>query len=406
MKNKRITILGLGYIGLPTAAILATNGYKVTGFDIDETVVDSLKKGEMHIAEPGLNTCLSKCFELKTFNATNIPQIGEIYIICVPTPLKKNKDLPVPNLDFVFNAVKSIASILKPGDLVILESTVPVGTTIGIQTILSQNGAPINDIHIAHCPERVIPGNIIVELVENDRIVGGLTKEATKIAAEFYRTFVTGSVIETDSKMAEFCKLSENSFRDVNIAFANELSILCEKEGIDVWELIKLSNRHPRVNIMQPGTGVGGHCVAVDPWFIVSRDKDNSRIVQSARKVNNYKKDWVVEKINEAIFKQHSLNSKKIKIGCLGIAFKPNVDDLRESPALDVVNLLLEQGHDLLISEPNISRHDNLTLTNLDDVLNESDLIIILVKHKEFMAQEIKMRIKSNIILDFCGALS
>ena len=336
MKTKRVSVIGLGYIGLPTAALLASNGYSVVGMDVSEHAVKTINQGKIHIVEPDLDAFVRSAVAAGRLQAFIEPQPGDVYMICVPTPFHEGGAIPQPNIDYVLTATRSIAPFVKAGDLVILESTSPVGTTEEIQNVLRAAGVQVDDVHIAYCPERVLPGKIMTELVENDRIVGGITPLATRAVADFYRTFVRGAVLETDAKTAEMCKLTENSFRDVNIAFANELSFICDKEGINVWDLIQLANRHPRVNILQPGVGVGGHCIAVDPWFVVSRDPENSRLIKTAREVNNLKTDWVVEKIKLTVTEIEKDRNSPIKVACLGLAFKPDIDDLRESPALEV----------------------------------------------------------------------
>ena len=289
MINKTVCVVGLGYIGLPTAALLAGNGYDVVGVDLNRCVVETINRGQVHIIEPDLDAFVRSAVSAGKLKAFTEPQAADIFIICVPTPFHEGEGIPQPNIAHVFAATSSIATFVKPGNLVILESTSPVGTTEKVAEVLEGAGVDATKISIAYCPERVLPGKIMTELVENDRVVGGLTPEATKLVADFYRTFVRGEVLETESRTAEMCKLTENSFRDVNIAFANELSMICVKEGINVWNLIQLANRHPRVNILQPGAGVGGHCIAVDPWFIVARDPENARLIRSAREVNNFK---------------------------------------------------------------------------------------------------------------------
>ena len=294
---------------------------------------------------------------------------------------------------------------MKAGDLVILESTSPVGTTEQMQAVLREARVQIDGVHMAYCPERVLPGKIMTELVENGRIVGGLTPAATQAVAEFYRSFVRGEVLETDAKTAEMCKLTENSFRDVNIAFANELSLICDKEDIDVWELIQFANRHPRVNILQPGAGVGGHCIAVDPWFIVARDEENARLIRTAREVNNYKTEWVIDKIKLAAANVNAKTGRKPKVACLGLAFKPNIDDLRESPALEVAYALAAQGHDVVAVEPNISSHDDFVLLDVGRAISNCEVITVLVKHREFLRSDVRERLMQAGALDFCGAL-
>tara|TARA_B100000963_G_scaffold338656_1_gene335717 strand:- start:2816 stop:4027 length:1212 start_codon:yes stop_codon:yes gene_type:complete len=399
-KTKKVTVLGLGYIGLPTAALLASNGYEVAGFDIKNNVVDTINKGEIHIVEPDLDAYVRSAVSSKKLQAYNQPQSADVYMICVPTPFKG--DSHEPNLEFVLEATKSISRLIKKEDIIILESTSPVGTTEMIKDVLKAQNVDTSSIYIAYCPERVLPGKIMSELVSNDRVIGGINDASTKMASEFYKTFVKGEILETESKTAEMCKLTENSFRDVNIAFANELSMICDTHKIDVWSLIELANHHPRVNILQPGTGVGGHCIAVDPWFIVSGDPKNSKIVKTARDVNNSKPQWIVSMIQRFI---DNSSNKNPKIACLGLAFKPNIDDLRESPAIEVVNLLIEQGKNIIVVEPNISNHEELILRNIEEAIQEAEIIVILVNHVEFSSHEIKEKFKGMCVLDFCGAL-
>jgi len=406
MKTKIVSIIGLGYIGLPTAALLASNGYKVVGMDVNRNAVETINQGKIHIVEPDLDAYVRSAVSNGMLEVFLEPQAGDIYMICVPTPFHDNSDIPTPNVDYVISAAKSISKHIKPNDLVILESTSPVGTTGKIRSIFVDEGLDVQHIHIAYCPERVLPGKIMSELVENDRIVGGLTEEATKEVSSFYRTFVRGEVLETTAKTAEMCKLTENSFRDVNIAFANELSMVCDKEGIDVWELIRLANRHPRVNILQPGAGVGGHCIAVDPWFIVSKDPENSRLIRLAREVNNFKSEWVIEKIKLAAADLNAKTGKKPKIACLGLAFKPDIDDLRESPALDIAQSLFNDGFDVIAVEPNIETHETLTLVELSEALGDADISAILVKHREFLQPQVQQDLCDHNALDFCGAFA
>jgi len=406
MKTKEVSVIGLGYIGLPTAALLASSGYSVVGMDVSEHVVKTINLGKIHIVEPDLDAFVRSAVAAGRLQAFIEPQPGDVYMICVPTPFHEGGAIPQPNIDYVLTATLSIAPFVKAGDLVILESTSPVGTTEEIQNVLRAAGVQVDDVHIAYCPERVLPGKIMTELVENDRIVGGITPLATRAVADFYRTFVRGAVLETDAKTAEMCKLTENSFRDVNIAFANELSFICDKEGINVWDLIQLANRHPRVNILQPGVGVGGHCIAVDPWFVVSRDPENSRLIKTAREVNDLKTDWVVEKIKLTVTEIEKDRNSPIKVACLGLAFKPDIDDLRESPALEVFFRLTNENFNVLAVEPNITDHPKILLSDLNIALMEADLIVILVKHKEFLEPLIQSVICKRQVLDFCGALN
>lgn len=405
MKNKLISVVGLGYIGLPTAALLASQGYTVVGTDINQHAVDTINQGNIHIVEPDLNAFVRSAVTAGRLKASTVPQAGDIYMICVPTPFHDGGTIPQPNIDYVLAATRSIASFVKPGDLVILESTSPVGTTEQMQAVLREAGVKVEEVHMAYCPERVLPGKIMTELVENDRVVGGVTDIATKAVADFYRTFVRGEVLETDAKTAEMCKLTENSFRDVNIAFANELSLICDKEGINVWNLIQLANRHPRVNILQPGAGVGGHCIAVDPWFIVARDVENAKLIRTAREVNNKKTNWVIDKIKIAAADATAKSGKKPTIACLGLAFKPDIDDLRESPAHHVALALKSQDYNVIAVEPNIDSNDSFAVVGLEQALECADVIAVLVKHRQFLTPEFEQRLGSKTVLDFCGAL-
>ena len=403
MKNKTICVVGLGYIGLPTAALLASNGYQVIGVDVSNHAVETINQGLIHIVEPDLDAYVRSAVTAGRLRAFTSPQSGDIYIICVPTPFHECGGIPQPNIDFVLAATRSIASHVKAGDMIILESTSPVGTTQKMAEVLSEAGVNIAEIYIAHCPERVLPGKIMTELVENDRVVGGLTFEATKQVSSFYRTFVRGAVLETDAKTAEMCKLTENSFRDVNIGFANELSLICAKDGINVWDLIKLANRHPRVNILQPGAGVGGHCIAVDPWFIVARDPENAQIIRSAREVNNRKTDWVIDQIKIAAADATAKTGRKPKIACFGLAFKPDIDDLRESPAVHIAQALLSQGYDVVAVEPNIQEDNRFALIELNEALKSADVLAILVKHRQFVDAEKIGQFARVGVIDFCG---
>jgi UDP-N-acetyl-D-mannosaminuronic acid dehydrogenase len=406
LNKKTVCVVGLGYIGLPTAALLASNGYQVVGVDISTHAVETINQGRIHIVEPDLDAFVRSAVSAGRLKAFTTAQAGDVYMICVPTPFHDGEGIPLPNIDYVLAATRSIAEFVKPGDLVILESTSPVGTTQQMAEVLKTEGVDVGQIHMAYCPERVLPGKIMTELVENDRVVGGLTPAATAAVAGFYRTFVRGEVLETDAKTAEMCKLTENSFRDVNIAFANELSLICAKEGINVWNLIQLANRHPRVNILQPGAGVGGHCIAVDPWFIVARDVENSRLIRTAREVNNYKTVWAIDQIKIAVADASARTGRKPKVACLGLAFKPDIDDLRESPALHIAEALLTQGYDMVAVEPNIDSHENFTLLALEDALKTADVFALLVKHRGFLDESVKMALNERSVLDFCGVLT
>jgi UDP-N-acetyl-D-mannosaminuronic acid dehydrogenase len=403
MLNKTVCVVGLGYIGLPTAALLASNGYSVLGTDLSQHAVETINQGNIHIVEPDLDAFVRSAVTAGRLKAFTTPQRGDIYMICVPTPFHEGEGIPQPNLDYVLSATRSIAGFVKPGDLVILESTSPVGTTEMMAKVLGDAGVDVSKVHMAYCPERVLPGKIMTELVENDRVVGGLTPEATQLVGDFYRTFVRGGVLATDAKTAEMCKLTENSFRDVNIAFANELSLLCAKEGINVWNLIQLANRHPRVNILQPGAGVGGHCIAVDPWFIVARDPGNAQLIRTAREVNNHKTVWAIDQIKIAVADASARTGRKPKVACLGLAFKPDIDDLRESPALHIAAALNAQGYDVVAVEPNIKSHEQFKLASLEEALESADVFAVLVKHRQFLAPLAKQKLVELKALDFCG---
>ena len=383
MSNKpNVVMIGLGYIGLPTAALIASRGIKVTGVDVHQEVVNTINKGQIHIVEPDLDGLVHHVVKENFLVARTTPVEANVYLIAVPTPFKENYK---PDISYVESAVKSIAPKLNKGALVIIESTSPVGTTKKMQQVLNLLRPDLSgDFFMAYCPERVLPGNIIHELESNDRAIGGINNESTEKAINFYKLFVKGELHRTNARTAEMCKLVENSSRDVQIAFANELSIICDKADINVWELINLANKHPRVNILQPGTGVGGHCIAVDPWFIVSEFPKESKIIRSAREINNYKTDWVIEKIKNSALEFELKNKKKPIIACMGLAFKPNIDDLRESPALQVYETLSNEEFNLLPVEPNIEKHDKIKLVKDNDALNRADIIVYLVAHNQF----------------------
>jgi UDP-N-acetyl-D-mannosaminuronic acid dehydrogenase len=406
MVNQTVCVIGLGYIGLPTAALLASKGYDVVGVDLNHHAVETINQGKIHIVEPDLDAFVRSAVAAGKLKAFTEPQAGDIFIVCVPTPFHNVAGNPQPNIDYVLAATRSIAPFVKPGSLVILESTSPVGTTEQMASVLRDAGVDVSKISIAYCPERVLPGKIMIELVENDRVVGGLTSEATTRVADFYRSFVRGEVLEADAKTAEMCKLTENSFRDVNIAFANELSMICSKEHINVWNLIRLANRHPRVNILQPGAGVGGHCIAVDPWFIVARNPESARLIRTAREVNTFKTAWAIDQIKIAVADASARLGHKPNVACLGLAFKPDIDDLRESPALHIAEALINQGYDVTAVEPNIEQHDSFRLSTLEDAIERADVVAVLVKHRQFTSDAIKRRLNAASALDFCGVLS
>jgi UDP-N-acetyl-D-mannosaminuronic acid dehydrogenase len=398
-----ISIIGLGYIGLPTAAVFASRKVKVIGIDVNQHAVDTINRGEIHIVEPDLDMVVHAAVSEGYLRATTIPEPADAFLIAVPTPFKDGPSGPHhPDLDYIEAAAKSIAPVLKTGDLVILESTSPVGATEQMAVWLAearpdltfpQTHGDASDIRVAHCPERVLPGHVLRELVQNDRVIGGMTPKCSEAAVSLYRTFVQGECVITNARTAEMCKLTENSFRDVNIAFANELSIICDKLDINVWELIKLANRHPRVNILQPGPGVGGHCIAVDPWFIVSAAPEEAKLIRTAREVNESKPDWVIEKVMLAVANYLMVHPDKaikdITIACYGLAFKPDIDDLRESPAMDIALRLARFPFEkVLVVEPNISWLANdvksLELTTFEEAKINSQIHILLVDHKEF----------------------
>lgn len=403
--NKRqvVSVIGLGYIGLPTAALVANAGYEVLAVDSNVEVVNTLNNGEIHIIEPKLDILVRKVVESGKLKISVEPQVADVYIICVPTPFYEGADIYRPNIEYILAAVNSIVSFLKKNDLIILESTSPVGTTKIINQFLKEKGVDVDAIQIAYCPERVLPGNVLAELIQNDRIIGGLTPVATKIAADFYRSFVAGGIHETNAETAELCKLTENSYRDLNIAFANELSLICSGVGVDVWELLRLANMHPRVNILSPGIGVGGHCIAVDPWFIVDLDSKNSRLIRTAREVNDGKTLWVTDQIINKVNQLVEQGISDPKIACLGLAFKPNIDDLRESPAVRIVERLQSLGYNLIIVEPNISSHPKFNISSLSCVYDEADLIIPLVRHHQFVEAYTAGFFNKFTVIDFCG---
>ena len=401
-----ICVMGLGYIGLPTASLLATKGFKVTGVDVSQKVVDTINRGEIHIVEPDLDILVKSAVHSGNLSASLEPVEADVFIIAVPTPFKDGGPDHIsgkkPDLSYIEAATKKIAPCVKPGNLVILESTSPVGTTDEVvATILKSEGHSVGDeVYVAHCPERVLPGRILIELVENDRVVGGINEASTAVTVNFYERFVRGAVLATTAKTAEMVKLTENSSRDVQIAFANELSMICETESIDTWEVIELANRHPRVNILQPGPGVGGHCIAVDPWFIVDRSPDCSNLIRTAREVNDAKPAWVIERVKKCADK-----FKSPVIACLGLAFKADVDDLRESPAFDIAKKLKEEKvGELLVCEPNLSECSEFNLFSFEQAVAEADIVLLLVDHKQFRGIA-AAELREKVLIDTRGVV-
>lgn len=395
--------MGLGYIGLPTAIISSQHGINVCGVDINPKVVEKTNRGELHIIEPGLQDLLKKAVDSKSLVASTTPFESDVYLIVVPTPFKAKHE---PDISYVESATKTVIPFLKEGDLFIIESTSPVGTTEKMaELIFAERPELKGRIHIAYCPERVLPGNVIFELVNNDRVIGGIDDASADAAAQFYGKFVSGQLHKTNCRTAEMCKLVENSSRDVQIAFANELSMICEKAGINVWELISLANKHPRVNILQPGCGVGGHCIAVDPYFISSAFPNEAKIIAQARSINNYKSEWCVEKAKNAILSFELENGKKPQVTLMGLAFKPNIDDLRESPAMKIAKHLVAEMPDVKfnIVEPNISSHPDFDIVNFQTAFEQSDIVVYLTAHKQFFM--LPQEANDKLILDFCGVI-
>lgn len=412
-----ISVIGLGYIGLPTAAAFAARKTKVIGVDVNQRAVDTINRGEIHIVEPELDIVVHAAVTEGYLRATTEPEPADAFLIAVPTPFKDGHE---PDLDYIEAASKAIAPVLRKGNLVILESTSPVGATEQMAAWLAearpdlsfpQQAGEASDIRVAHCPERVLPGHVMRELVENDRIIGGMTTKCSEAATAVYKIFVQGECIVTDARTAEMCKLTENSFRDVNIAFANELSMICDKLDINVWALIKLANRHPRVNILQPGAGVGGHCIAVDPWFIVHKTPDQAKLIRQAREVNDNKPIWVIEQIEQAVaaLVTAGKTTDSINIAVLGLAFKPNIDDLRESPALQIAQHLLNTTQcKLQFVEPNITALprtlESGELVELDQALEHADIVVVLVSHHPF--QNLAHQLRSDqVVIDAVGVL-
>lgn len=412
MPDRTVSVVGLGYIGLPTAAVIATRGVHVIGVDVSRNVVDTINRGEIHIVEPDLDIAVHGAVSTGHLKAYLEPKPADAFLIAVPTPFKENKE---PDLSYIESASRAVARVLRPGNVVILESTSPVGATERMCDWMAeerpdlsfphQKGAQ-SDIRVAHCPERVLPGQVLRELVDNDRVIGGMTERCAEVAASVYRLFVKAELIYTDVRTAEMCKLTENAFRDVNIAFANELSLLCDRHGINVWELVALANLHPRVNILQPGAGVGGHCIAVDPWFIISDAPDIARLTRTAREVNDFKPEYVVQRI------KRRLNGQRT-VACLGLAFKPDVDDLRESPALKITEALAADGSiQVLAVEPHVDElpdslkaFPNVALVSFEQALEQADLVVGLVKHRELVRRLEGAELSVGRFLDFVNLL-
>ncbi|MEZ9466545.1 UDP-N-acetyl-D-mannosamine dehydrogenase [Vibrio breoganii] len=421
MSFETISVVGLGYIGLPTAAMFASRKKTVIGVDVNQGAVDTINRGEIHIVEPDLDMLVSAAVQQGYLKAVTIPEAADAFLIAVPTPflpIESDGDIPKPDLRYIEAASKAIAPVLKKGDLVILESTSPVGATEQMAEWLSEARPDLTfpqahgdsaDVNVAHCPERVLPGHVVTELVQNDRVIGGMSKRCSERSVELYKTFVMGDCVITNARTAEMAKLTENSCRDVQIAFANELSMICDELDIDVWELISLANRHPRINILQPGPGVGGHCIAVDPWFIVSKTPEQAKLIHKARNVNDKKPEWVIDKVKVAIadflIENPAKTAKDVTIACYGLAFKPDIDDLRESPALDITKAIAEfHAGQVLAIEPNIDSINvgNIKLVTLDESLTKTDVHVMLVDHKQFK----KIRLNDAFVIDTKGIWS
>jgi len=403
MSNQKVVMIGLGYIGLPTAALIANNNIHVHGVDINPLVVETINAGKIHIVEPSLDKAVASAVAKGFLKAATTPIEANTYLIVVPTPFKAKNE---PDISFVEAATKAVIPLLKENDLYIIESTSPIGTTEKMMRYIYTERPELQDkLHIAYCPERVLPGNVMHELVHNDRVIGGVNENATQKAIAFYNQFVKGELHPTNARTAEMCKLTENSSRDVQIAFANELSLICDRADINVWELIRLANKHPRVNILQPGCGVGGHCIAVDPYFIVADYPMESQIIAKAREINNYKSFWCAEKVKTAKLEFLFKYGRKASVAIMGLTFKPNIDDLRESPAKYIAQRILQDSHDdtCFIVEPNIQEHKVFKITPINEAVEKADIVVFLVAHNEF--KNINLN-NEKIVLDFCGVLS
>ena len=396
----RVCVIGLGYVGLPTAAVLASRGYDVHGVDVNPRAVETINSGKAHIVEPDLDLLVRAAVQTGKLKAHATPAPADVFVVCVPTPFKGDHE---PDLSYVESATRLICPHLKPGDLVVLESTSPPGTTeLMARIVARETGLDSSRVHFAHAPERVLPGKVLREIVENDRIIGGLDDAATQACVDFYSTFVSGEIHTTGARTAETAKLVENAYRDVNIAFANELSLLADELSLDVWELIRLANRHPRVNILAPGCGVGGHCIAVDPWFLVHAAPAVTRLIRTGREVNDRKPEWVVERV-----KRNAARFKRPKVACLGLAYKPDIDDLRESPAVHIVDRLMadeELGAEIAVVEPYVASHPRFPLVSLDAALTDADIVLILCAHRPFRKISPAL-LAEKIVIDTCGAL-
>lgn len=425
MTFNTISMIGLGYIGLPTAAVFASRRQQVIGVDIDQAAVDTINRGEIHIVEPELDIIVRAAVSEGYLRATTTPEPADAFLVAVPTPFHTdgNGQNHKADLRYIKAAAQALAHVLEPGNLVVLESTSPIGATEQMAEWLAearpdlsfpQSHGESSDIRIAHCPERVLPGHVVRELVENDRVIGGMTPKCAEVACELYGLVVEGDCIATTARTAEMSKLTENSFRDVNIAFANELSTIAHELEINVWELIELANRHPRVNILTPGAGVGGHCIAVDPWFIVGACPEQAQLIRTARQVNDAKPEWVLKQVSAALERHHRDSPGKprseLTVACLGLAFKPDIDDLRESPALNIAGKLAELGAGLQVVEPNIQKlpagleYPNVALVSLEEALAQADVVCVLVKHKPFVQKLEAVRAKANVV-DAVGLL-
>jgi len=394
---KSCCVIGLGYIGLPTALLFAEAGIKVLGVDINSKIINNLKQYKLHINEPKIDKLLKSSLENKNLELGKKPSFSDVFIITVPTPFLKGDDVNIPDLEYVYSAVDSIIPFIKKGNLIILESTSPVGTTENIaKKILNEKDFNLDDIYIGYCPERVLPGNIIYELKNNERIIGGINKTSSEKIKDFYKIICKANISSTNSRTAELAKLTENAYRDINIAFANELSFITDKLDINVYELISLTNNHPRVNILKPGCGVGGHCIAVDPWFLISQFPVESKLMQLSREVNNLKPLWIINKIEDYLTKLS--NQSNLKLGIFGMTFKPNVNDIRESPALQIINYLRNK-YEVIVCDPNIKNHNTFKINSIDYTIENSDLLVFLVGHKEFK----EVNKKNKTYFDFCG---